>query len=336
MKQGQHVAILGQGYAVPPLIRGNDAPIFDWLKEHSPSGTDLFDGLKFRRVLATPEGVVDIMVEACQNALAQAHLQPEQVDMILGSGSVSAYIAPNDLAVVHDRLGLPRHCRIMPLNSDYSAFQDGVRLANDLIQCGTIGHALVVCGNNWTHFMDYHEPVSLAASDGAGAVVMGRSDDPTHFRLVDWENDTQAKWYGAFRMVPRPLADGQNGHGHGHGHAYTKPLMKLDDKTGQEAFKAFGMQVPPQIVNRLIQRNGLTGADITLLPHQVSKTVEQAWNEAIAPARYISTLEEYADMVSSSVPVNLAKCHHEIHTKYIVLLGIGMEMHATALLLERG
>ena len=80
----------------------------------------------------------------------------------------------------------------------------------------------------------------------------------------------------------------------------------------------------------------MTGADITLIAHQTSKTVEDAWNEAIAPARYISTLEEYADMVSSSVPVNLAKCHHEIHTKYLVLLGIGMEMHATALLLERG
>jgi 3-oxoacyl-[acyl-carrier-protein] synthase-3 len=332
MKQDQHVAILGHGHAVGPLIRGNDAPIFDWLKQHSPSGTDLFDGLKFRRVLARPEDIVDIMVESCQNALAQADLKPEHIDMILGSGSVSPYVAPNDLAVVHDRLGLPRHCRIMPLNSDYSAFQDGVRLANDMIQCGTIGHALVACGNNWTHFMDYREPVSLAASDGAGAVVMGRSADPRHFRLVDWENDTQAKWYGAFRMAPRPMADGLDGHPH----AYTKPLMKLDDQTGQEAFKAFGMQVPAQVVNKLLQRNGLTGADITLLPHQVSKTVEEAWNEAIAPARYITTLQEYADMVSSSVPVNWAKCHHEIHTRYIVLLGIGMEMHATALLLERG
>jgi 3-oxoacyl-[acyl-carrier-protein] synthase-3 len=326
VKQEEHIAILGHGYAVPPFIRGNDAPIFDWIKQNSPSGTDLFNGLKFRRVLATPEGVIDIMVEACQNALAQARIKPEHVDMILGAGSVSTYIAPNDLAVVHDKLGLPRHCRIMPLNTDYSTFQDSVRLATDLVRAGTIKHALIACGNNWTHFMDYHEPVSLAASDGAGAAVIGRSADQHHFRLIDWDSETQSKWYGAFRMVPRLQPDGQ----------YSKPLMKLDDKTGQEAFKAFGLNVPPQIVNRMLTRRGLTGADITLIAHQTSKTVEDAWNEAIAPARYISTLEEYADMVSSSVPVNLAKCHHEIHTKYLVLLGIGMEMHATALLLERG
>lgn len=321
-----HVAILGQGYAVPPFIRDNDAPVFDWLKKNSPSGTDLFNGLKFRRVLATPEGVIDIMVESCRNALEQARLKPEHVDMILGAGSVSAYIAPNNLAVVHQKLGLPRHCRIMPLNTDYSTFQDAVRLATDLVRSDTIKHALIVCGNNWTHFVDYHEPVSLAASDGAGAAVIGRSADPHHFRLIDWDNDTQSQWYGAFRMAAREQPDGE----------FSKPLMKLDDQTGEEAFKLFGLHVPPEVVNRMLARHGLTGSDITLIAHQSSKTVEDAWNAAIAPARYISTLEEYADMVSSSVPVNLAKCHAEIRTKYLVLLGIGMEMHATALLLERG
>ena len=112
--------------------------------------------------------------------------------------------------------------------------------------------------------------------------------------------------------------------------------MKLDDKTGQEAFKAFGLNAPGPLVHRLLSRHGLSGQDITLITHQTSKMVQDAWNEAIQPKHYISTLEEFGDMVSSSVPVNLAKCHAEIRTRYLVLLGIGMEMHATALLLERG
>ena len=59
------------------------------------------------------------------------------------------------------------------------------------------------------------------------------------------------------------------------------------------------------------------------------------WNSAIQPATYITTLEELGDMVSSSVPVNLAKCYGEINTRYLVLMGTGMEMHATALLYLR-
>lgn len=326
MSTHPHIAVLGQGYAVPDFIRGNDAPIFDWLKANTPSGTDLFNGLKFRRVLLKADGVIDIMVSACQNALHEAGIQPDQVDMILGAGSVSDYVAPNNLSVVHQRLGLARHCRVMPLNSDYTTFEDGLRLATDLIRAGTIRHALVACGNNWTHHVDYHEPVALAASDGAGAVVVGHSDAPHHFRLVDWENETQTDWYGAFRMAAREQTP----------RLFSKPLMKLDDKTGQLAFKEFGLKVAPEVVNRLLAKHGLSGQDITLITHQSSKTVEDAWKAAIQPAHYISTLEEYGDMVSSSVPVNLAKRHAEIRTNKLVLLGIGMEMHATALLLERG
>lgn len=320
------VAVMGVGAAVPDHIRGNDDPIFDWLKQHAQPGQQLFDGLKYRRVLAHADDVIDIMEAAARHALAQARIEPHEVDIVLGTGSVSAYVAPNNLAVVHQRLKLSNRCRVLPLNCDYSPFQDGLKLAHDLVQCGTARHALVLCGNNWTHHMDYHEPVSLAASDGAGAAVVGRSGDAHHFRLVDWHNETQTEWYSAFRMAARPAGDGH----------FTKPLMKLDDKTGQEAFKAFGLKVPGQIINEMLARHGLSGKDITLITHQSSKTVQEAWRAAIQPAHYISTLEAYGDMVSSSVPVNWATCQHEIRTRHLVLLGIGMEMHATALLLERG
>ncbi len=325
MHQAPFVALLGHGHALPDIVRGNDDPVFDWLRAHTPPGTDLFNGLKYRRVLPTADGLIDLMANACRHALHQARLDTSQIDMILGAGSVSGYVAPNNLALVHQRLGLPAHCRILPLNSDYSTFQDSLRLANDLIRCGTIRHALVACGNNWTHHVDYHEPVALAASDGAGAAVLGPCADAGHFRLIDWDNETESKWYGAFRMAARPTNTG----------GYTTPLMKLDDQTGQEAFKVFGLQVPGVVVNRLLARHGLTGADVTLIAHQSSKTVADAWQQAIQPACYISTLEAFGDMVSSSVPVNLSACHAEIRTRHLVLLGIGMEMHCTALLLSR-
>jgi 3-oxoacyl-[acyl-carrier-protein] synthase-3 len=326
------VAILGQGYAVPDTVRTNDDPIFDWIKKHAPSGTDLFNGLKYRRVLGTPDGVIDLMVASCRQSLQHARLKADDVDMIIGSGSVSDYVAPNNLAVVHHRLGLSSACRVLALNSDYTIFQDGVRLANDLVRCGTARHVLVTCGNNWTHHMDYHEPVSLSAGDGAGAVLIGPTHDRHLFRLVDWDNETQSHWYGCFRMAARPTSADHGGDGK---HSFTTPLMKLDDKTGEKAFKEFGLKAPGVIVPRMLARHGLTGQDITLITHQVSKMVQDAWQAAIQPKHYVNTLEDFANMVSSSVPVNFAKCHAEIHTRHLVLVGIGMEAHATALLLER-
>jgi 3-oxoacyl-[acyl-carrier-protein] synthase-3 len=327
-QSNKHVAILGQGYQVPDHIRGNDDPIFDWLKAHEPAGSDLFNGLKYRRVLAHAHDVVGIMAHSCEAALKQAKVPLDQVDMLLGSATVSEYYAPNELAAVHHKLGLSRQCRIFALNTDESNFIDGMRLAHDLVTCGTARHVLVACGNNWTHHMDYHEPVSLAASDGAGAAVVGWTDDATRFRLVDWDNDTQTQYFSALRMAQRRSAH--------HHDLFTKPLMKLDDKTGENAVKTFGFHAPGIIINRMLARNGLTGQDITLVAHQTSKAVFEAWNTAIQPGHYINTIEELGDMVASSVPVNFAKCYDEIKTKYVVMLGIGMEMHAVALLYQRG
>jgi 3-oxoacyl-[acyl-carrier-protein] synthase-3 len=329
MSNASRVAILGVGYCLPDKIRGNDDPVFDWLREHPPSGGELFDGLKYRRVLERGDQITGLVAHACKNAAADAKVDLADIDLLIGSASVSGCYAPNDLCDVHHQLGLSAGCRVMTLNTDYTAFHDGLRIANDLITAGSARKALVACGNNWTHHVDYHEAVAMAASDAAGAAVVGATDDTSRFTLIDWDNETDSAWFRALRMEPRFHEK------HGDLALFTTPLMKIDEKNGATAVKTFGVPVPPKIIARMLARHGITSKDITLVAHQSSKSIYEAWNAAIQPAHYITTLEELGDMVSSSVPVNLAKCYGEISTRYLVLMGTGMEMHATALLYLR-
>jgi 3-oxoacyl-[acyl-carrier-protein] synthase-3 len=328
------VAILGIGYSVPDTIRDNDDPVFAWINSHKLPNADIFTGLKHRRVLAKPEDVVGIMVQAASLALGDARKLPGDVDMLLGASSISQYQAPNDLAAVHAALKLSTQCRIITLNTEYTNFHDGMKLANDLIQAGTVKCALVVCGSNWTHHMDYHEPVALAASDGAGAAVVGWSSDANKFRLVDWENETRTDLFGALRMAPRPAVTTspvplplQ---------LFSTPLMKIDDLRGGSAVKAFGVSEAGVVVHRLLQRNQVRAQDITLISHQTSKFVCDTWAADIGPGQYIGSLEDFGDMVIANVPVNLGKFHADIQMDHLVLLGIGMEMRITALLYRRG
>lgn len=332
MGETGNVSILGVGHSLGALVRGNDDPVFDYLRKHPPPNSDLFDGLKFRRVLGPNESVTTIMIAAATKALAGASLRPQNVDMLIGSGSVSEYYAPNSLSVVHQSLGLSSGCRALALNSDYTPFLDGMKIANDMITCGTIKTALVVCGINWTQHMNYMESICVAASDAAGAAVVGMSTDVSKFRLVDWANETQTTYYGALRMAPRPASAG--------GVTpppplFTEPTMKLDDVRGRGAVVNFGIPAPPRVIASLLARNKLKAGDITLVAHQTSKMVAEHWKSAIAPALYVSTLEDLADMVSASVPVNLSLAFAKIPTSHLVLLGIGMEMHVTALLYAR-
>ena len=110
----QPIAIIGSGYAVPPQIRTNDDPIFDWLRAHGfPPNTGPFTGFDERRVLPAtdtlselPRTGTDLMIAAARQALKDAHVKPAQVDLILGWGSISEFLTPNALTVVHQQLKL--------------------------------------------------------------------------------------------------------------------------------------------------------------------------------------------------------------------------------------
>ena len=94
----QHIAIVGAGYALPPHIRTNNDPIFDWLRNHGypPDAAGPFTGFVERRVLAPPGTmahlptcVTDLMVAAAQQALSEARLKAAQVDLLVGWASIS-------------------------------------------------------------------------------------------------------------------------------------------------------------------------------------------------------------------------------------------------------
>ncbi|MEO7362862.1 MAG: hypothetical protein ABI120_21195 [Gemmatimonadaceae bacterium] len=324
-------AILGVGHALGSIIRDNSDPVFDYIHAHPDPNSDIFAGLKYRRVLDAKQSVVTIMVDAAHHALANANVQPEAIGLLIGAGSVSDNNAPNALAAVHANLQLPNTCRVLALNSEYTTFLDAMKIANDMIAAGSITNALVVCGTNWTQHMDYTESVCVAASDAAGAAVVGASADPSKFHLVDWDHETDTSYYGALRMAPR-LVDSSSAPPP---RVFTNATMKIDAATGRNAIMNFGIPAPPRVVARLLARNEISAADMTLVPHQVATLIAEKWKTAIAPALYVSTHEELADMVSASVPVNLSLYFDMIPTNHLVLLGIGMEMNTTALLYSR-
>jgi 3-oxoacyl-[acyl-carrier-protein] synthase-3 len=326
--------VKGVGFAVPAEIRGNDAPIFDWIKVNQPPHSDLFQGFDQRRVLAPDETLESLMFEAATSALADAGLAPGDIDLLIGVASVSDYVSPNGLVQLHQQLGLPARCQALPLGTEFTIFNDGLVLAEALIRTGRgLRNALIVCGCNWSRHVSYHEATCIGAADGAGAAVMAVTEDQDRFALVDVVTDTYTKYYGAMRMgarqvgpidPPPPYLP----------ESFTTPLMYLGDEAAKQ-YQEYGAKVPPRIVDRLLRRNGLTADEITLITHQASSVLIDAWAAAIKPGQYLTTLTEYANMTSASVPVTLAAQYGEITRNNLVLLTIGMQQQTSAVLLRR-
>jgi 3-oxoacyl-[acyl-carrier-protein] synthase-3 len=330
MSDTHRIGVIGVGYAVPIGVRGNDDPIFDWLKQHAPAGEDLFAGYDERRILGPNETLMDIMVPAAHRALDDARIGRAAVDVLLGDASVSDFIMPNGLAQLHRELDLPSSAWIIPLNNEYSNFNAGLLLADALIRAGRAGTALVVCGGNWSRRVNYQTPPAISAGDGAGAAVLGRTTDRARFTLVDAIVETQSDDYGAMTMQPDPIPPVPPATAT----AYTAPYFHLT-AAGRQIFADFGERHPPAVVGRLLARHGLTGADIALIGHQASSVLLDAWRAAIGPAQLLDTLATFGNMTLASIPVNLAYFHDRIAHDHLVLLGLGAEVHVSALLLRR-
>lgn len=334
MSAGQRIGILGLGHAEPPTVRGNDDPIFDWIHANDPTHGQLFNGYVSRRALAEGEVIETFMAQAAQYALADAGLKPGQIDLLLGYTSVSEYANPNGLAKVHQALGLDARCWAMPINVDFSNFPASLLLADGLIASGRARNILVVCGNNWTRHVNYHTPQCISAGDAAGAAVVGLTPDHSRWRVVDHEVSYLSAGYGQMFMQGDLLAAAPTEVDPPFTDSYSRAYFHITEQ-GISEFKVFGVEEPPKVVARLLQRNAVAAGNVALIAHQASAVLLRAWQMAVQPGQMVDTLQEFGNVVVGNLLVTLAARAGDIKTDYLVLVGMGPEPHASALLLRR-
>ena len=279
----------------------------------------LFYGNREHRCLAPGESLASLTAEAGRGALADAGVAPGQVDRLYGYVTVSEFVSPNALYQVHQELGLGAHTLVVPVQADFANFLLGAVLAWEALALGHARRVLVAVGAGWTRHVDLAQGHAPGIGDGAGAAVLGPGE---RLVLVDYAADTFSDEYGAMTMRPRPEA------------GFAHPVYGLEPERGVQAFPKSGMEGPPQLVERLLRKHGLTADDITLVSHQATRKLLDHWNERIRPREHLHTLEDCGNMVIASIPVTLARHHRALRTKYLVLLGLGIGAHQLALLVR--
>ncbi len=323
--------ITGLGYCLPAQIRTNDDPIFDWLKKHNPEGMNLFKGYDKRHVLSADERLIDIMIPAALDAVEQSGLAVDDIDVLLGVASYGPYWNPNALSLLHSELQLPKKTWVIPVENTFSNYNACLLIADAMIRAKRCKNVLVCVAGDWTRKVSYHTAQAVSAADGAGAAVISPSGDNIKWRIVDSVVITETQYYGSMFSAPSPV------HHAGQVVLYTEPYFQITEE-GIQGFEDFGVKTTPKAALEVMQRNGLAGSDIALISHQASSVLMDAWASVINPAQYINTIKDMANMAVANVSVNMAWSdrHQPIQTDHLVILTIGPDMHAAAVLLQRG
>jgi 3-oxoacyl-[acyl-carrier-protein] synthase-3 len=328
--------IVGTGYCVPKSIRKNDAPIFNWIKKHPEKGApDLFKGYKERRVLKGGENLMTIMLPAAQMALKNAGKKAADVDILLGTASISQYINPNQLSELHKELGLPSNAWAVPIANDYSNFNSCLLIADGLLRAGHVKTVLICIGGNWTRNVHYHTPQAVSAGDGAGAAVMTMSNDKSKWSVVDTCTISDTQYYGGMFTDGAELKF--NPPYQGYAKLYSDHFFQINKK-GKEGFIKFGVNAAANSVLQLLKSSKVKSADITLMPNQSSSTLIDPWLKVIKPGQNIDTITTFANMTVATHIVNLAYAEKNklIKKDNLILMALGPDMHANAILLKRG
>jgi 3-oxoacyl-[acyl-carrier-protein] synthase-3 len=244
----RHVKILATGSHVPDRVVTN-AEVDALLGESTNEWLLANVGIRERRWMAPEETTSDLITQASQKALQRAGIRSEDLDLIIVSTDTPDYLSPSTSIVVQHKLGANK-AGCYDVNSACAgwvmALDQGARY---LMTEPTMKYILVAGGYGMSRFLDFTDKKTANLfADGAGAVILGISDEPgfisSNFLAVGEFHDALGIYTGgAFRpCTPENLA------------TYGPPKVEFVRRFP----KTFNTEYWPKLMQGALDKGGLT------------------------------------------------------------------------------
>lgn len=274
-----------------------------------------------RRLASCEQATSDLATEAASRAIADAGLQPGDVDAIVLATVTSDQALPPAAAVV--QANLCSSAKFFQLDSACTGFIDGLQVAMGLMNAFGYSRVLLICADTtagWIHPQDWLSRTVFG--DGAAAVVLGEVPDGFGFGSFATGSEGHLGHYvsiaggGSRRpFTPERLASGEQ---------YVRVSWR----------RVFGWAVDRMATAacRALADAGLTVEDVRwLIPHQASVPIitEAASRMGLPRERVVLTYPEFGNTIGSSLPLALAHAHEEgwlRHGDWLLLAAVGAGM----------
>lgn len=257
-------------------------------------------GIKERRIGSVekeefPSGMAE---HAAKDAIKNAGLQPDDIEMIIFSTTLPDMLFPNTASQLQARLGIENKCACMDINAACTGWVYGLQVANSLIQTGVYKNILLV-GTEMTSTFNNWEDRSTCVlfGDGSGATILGRAEEGEGSRILDsvLGSDSSKRMAlalpkgGSMAPITHEVLDNK------------EQYITMD---GQVVFKS-AVKTMAQHCATLLERNNLTLDDIDwFIPHQANLRIMETVGKLLKfpMDRVISNVEKYANTSSATIP----------------------------------
>jgi len=262
-------------------------------------------GIEERRF--ADEGVYtsDLALEASNEALKSAGMKAEDLDFIIFATLSPDHQFPGSGCYLQAKMGLTE-IGAMDIRNQCTGFIYSLAAADAFVRIGMYKRILVVGAeiqSSDLNFTDEGRDVSVIFADGAGAVIVGPSEDPSRGIL---SNHLHADGRFAdllkvemFDISKKPCLT----------HEMLDRGSQWPKMQGKEVFRVAVTKMP-EVIEEALKANDLKVEDVDLfIPHQANLRINQfaAAKLGVPEEKFFSNIQRYGNTTAASLPIALSE-----------------------------
>jgi 3-oxoacyl-[acyl-carrier-protein] synthase-3 len=269
-------------------------------------------GIEARHVAADGEMTSDLAFHAASRALESAGVAALDIDLIIVATTTPDMIFPSTACLLQAKLGVKQGAAF-DVQAVCTGFMYALTTANLYVTSGMAKCALVVGAEVFSRLLDWNDRrTCVLFGDGAGAVVLRRSDEPG-ILTANLHAD------GGLSHILR--VDGGIAHGEIRGH----PFLEMD---GQAVYRT-AVRALDDSGREALEASGMSAAQIDwFVPHQANIRIINTLAEKIGvpKERVVTTVARHGNTSAASVPLALDAAVRDQRIKagnLVMLQGVG-------------
>lgn len=294
----KYAALTGWGMYVPERVLSNAD--LERLVDTSDEWIVQRTGIRERRIAGPGETSASMGVRAARQALERAGVDPGEIDILVVATSTPDQWMPSAACVVQTALGAVR-AGPMDVNAACSGFAYGLAVGAQFVRSGASKTVLVVGTDTLSRFLNYQDRgTCILFGDGAGAVVLQATDEPTGVLSID---------LGAIPGTGEMLEIPGGGSAHPASPETLAQNLHYMTMQGREVFK-YAVRAMGESTLKVIADAGLTPDQLDLLiPHQANIRIIDAMAKRLELPldQVFVNIDRYGNTSAASIPIAMCE-----------------------------
>lgn len=320
--------IAGIGAYVPEKILTNDdlSKMVDTNDDWITTRT----GISERHIAAADETCSDMAAKAGKAALANAGVDPADIDLLIVATVTPDTSMPSTACYVQPKLGLV-NATCFDISAACSGFIYALDIARQYILTGAAGKVMVVGAEKMSSIVDWQDRgTCVIFGDGAGAVILEAGTGSSR-GIISTAMGSEGKLASLIRVeaggsaLPASQDTVQN----------RRHFIKME---GNQVFKS-AVRGMSEIADQAMKMAGVTTADIAcVVPHQANIRIISAIAEkmSIPMENVVINLNRFGNTTAASIPLALEEAVRTGRIKdgdnlLIVAFGAGLTWGASVI-----